>query len=208
MGEVRGRLAIGVIPTVAAIDVPATLRRFHDKHPVVRIKLRVGASDALTQQIAAGELDVAFLGLPDRLEPAGVRSKVLNRDRHVAVVPASHPLADRPEVTLAELADSAFADFPHGSPGRAQSDQAFAASEVRRDVAFEVTSAELMIGLIRQGLAVGMLPSAYVDTAPDLALLPVVDGPRRIEYLAWSDFNPSPATRAFLDVLEVEPAAS
>ncbi|MYS41380.1 LysR family transcriptional regulator, partial [Streptomyces sp. SID5998] len=42
---------------------------------------------------------------------------------------------------------------------------------------------------------------------PELALVPVADGPRRIEYLAWSRFNPSPATRALLDVLGVREEA-
>ncbi|WP_399477330.1 hypothetical protein [Streptomyces sp. TRM68367] len=42
---------------------------------------------------------------------------------------------------------------------------------------------------------------------PELALVQVTDGPRRTEYLAWSRFNPSPATRAVLDVLGVRPRA-
>ena len=64
-----------------------------------------------------------------------------------------------------------------------------------------------MTRLVARGLGVALLPSAFIRPraagAPELALVPVVDGPRRIEYLAWSRFNPSPATRAMLDVLGV-----
>ena len=44
--------------------------------------------------------------------PAGVRSRVLSRDRHVALVGADHPLAGRRSIDLARLADETFVDFP------------------------------------------------------------------------------------------------
>src|SRR5690606_32613841 len=36
VGQVRGRLAIGMIPTVAALNVPEVLRRFREKYPAVQ----------------------------------------------------------------------------------------------------------------------------------------------------------------------------
>ncbi|SDJ29947.1 hypothetical protein SAMN05444695_12227 [Rhodococcus triatomae] len=53
-----------------------------------------------------------------------------------------------------------------------------------------------LIGIVEQNLAVALLPSAFVPARTALVSIPVSDGPTRIEYLAWSDFNPSPA--AFL----------
>lgn len=91
--------------------------------------------------------------------------------------------------------------FPEGTPGRLPSDLAFQAAGVRREVAFEAMSTDLILGLVRQNLVVALLsPDVIPDTA-ELRAIPVSDGPTRIEYLAWSDFNPSPATRAFLDGL-------
>ena len=39
-GEIRGRLAIGAISTVAAVDLPVVLKEFHLRHREVRISLR------------------------------------------------------------------------------------------------------------------------------------------------------------------------
>src|SRR3954453_21975570 len=36
-GEIRGRLAVGMIPTTAVVDVPTVMRAFHQQHPEVRI---------------------------------------------------------------------------------------------------------------------------------------------------------------------------
>ncbi|MFI2643828.1 LysR family transcriptional regulator [Streptomyces sp. NPDC018610] len=206
-GVVRGRLAVGVIVTTAAVDVPELLQRYRARHPDVRVVLRSGRSDELAAAIREGDLDIAFLGLPQDQPPSGVETLVLDHDEHVLVVPAGHRLAGAARVTLRQIAGETFVDFAGGTPARAQSDQAFAAAGLTRDVAYEAAIIELMTGLISRGLGVGLLPSAFVrplaSHSPGLALVPVVDGPRRIEYLAWSRFNPSPATRALLDVLGV-----
>ncbi|MFD7260392.1 LysR family transcriptional regulator [Streptomyces sp. NPDC059874] len=198
VGDVRGRLAIGTIPTVVAVDIAEVLQRFRERHPQVRVGLHVGASDVMTAEVAAGDLDVAFLGLPAGHEPQGVEALELAREPLVAVVSPTHELADHDQVTLHQLAESPFVDFPAGSPGRVQSDQAFEAAELERDVAYEMMSVELMTRIVGRGLAVALLPAAIGRAAPTVRALPLTDGPSRVEYLAWSRFNPTPATRAFL----------
>ncbi|WAZ21586.1 LysR family transcriptional regulator [Streptomyces cinnabarinus] len=209
-GVVRGRLAVGVIVTAAAVDVPELLQRYRARHPEVRVVLRSGRSDDLVTAIRAGELDIAFLGLPEDQRPAEVETLVLDHDEHVLVVPAGHRLAGADRVALADLTGETFVDFMPGTPARAQSDQAFGTAGLVRDVAYEVGVVELITRLTARGLGVALLPSAFVRPLaardPELALVPVTDGPRRIEVLAWSRFNPSPATRALLEVLGV-PAA-
>ncbi|MGC5614989.1 LysR family transcriptional regulator [Georgenia sp. Z1491] len=201
-GEVRGTLRIGLIPTVTALDVPALVGRLRDEHPAVRVTMRGGGSDELVAAIRSGELDLAVLGLSDTRSPVGVASRELAREPLVAVLPAGHRLARRRRLGLAELADETFADFGAGTPGRAQSDIAFAAAGVAREVAFESIGPELLLGLVAEGLAVTLLPAAVVPDDARTVVVPVVDGPVRVEHLAWSDFNPGPATLAFLDLLD------
>lgn len=204
VGEVRGRLAIGVIPTVAAVDLPATLRRFRDRFPLVRVELRMGPSETLTEQIRQGGLDVAFLGLAATAKPAGVRAHELARDQLVAVLAQGHPLASNSGVDLRRLATEVFVDFPAGTAGRLQSDHAFSAAGLDRDVAFEVSAVDLMVRLVQQGLGVAMLPSAFIPQLTGVATVPVTDAPARIEYLAWSRFSLTPAATAFLTTLDID----
>jgi len=201
IGEIRGRLNVGVIPTVAAVDVPAALSELRRRHPHVRVGLRTGVSDELVADVIAGELDVAFVGLPSTRKPVGVQSLELAQERLVAVLPPDHPLASRKRLRLADLAEESTVDFPYGSAGRAQTDQAFAQAGLSRDVAYEVGDVALMAGLIRCGLAIGFLPSPYVQIASDLDRLVAVnitDAPHRTEYVVWASPGPTPATAAFL----------
>lgn len=202
-GELRGRLSVGVIPTVAAVDVPSELKEFHLLHPAVRISLAMGSSVDLVARVVQGRTDVAFIGLPTEAAVPGVEQRVLARDRHVAVVAADHPLASASRVSLARLAKEVFVEFPSGGQGRAQTDQAFAEAGLARDVAFEVSDADLMARLIRQGLGVGLLPSTFAPQLRDLVTIPVTKAPTRVECLAWSRGGPSAPATAFLDQLDI-----
>lgn len=207
VGEVRGRLTVGLIATVAAVDVPGALREFRGRYPHVRINLRVGASDDLAAQVREGSVDLAFLGLPTSAQPQGVAAHELARDRLVAVVAPDHPLAAEPEVDLRRLSSEVFVDLPAGTAGRLQSDQAFAAAGLARDVAFEVTTVDsLMARLVAQGLAVALLPAAYAPQLTGLATVEITDAPYRVEHVVWSRDGRTPAATAFLAVLGVTPA--
>ncbi|MCF6466921.1 LysR family transcriptional regulator [Nonomuraea sp. MG754425] len=201
-GEIRGRLAVGAIPTVTAVDLPVVLRDYRRRHPRVRITLTSAGSGQLIEQVRQGGVDVAFLGLPPRVEPKGVRSRRLGGGELVAVVALDHHLTES-EVDLRALADEPFIDFRAGAAGRAQSDEAFASAGVRREVPFEVSSADFMVDLVRQGLGVGMLPAAYAPRFADLRLIRLRDAPTRVEHLIW-DNRPSPAATAFLELIRAE----
>ena len=203
VGVVRGRLAVGLIPTVAAVDIPAALRDFRRDYPDVRISMRVGASEKLADQVKEGLLDVAFLGLPTNIQPRGVEARELARDRLVAVVPPDHPLAGEPSVTLKRLASEPFADLPPRTAGRLQSDQAFEAAGLVRDVAFEVSTAELMARLVSERLAVALFASTYAPQLPGVATVEIKDAPGRVEYVVWSATGRSPAAAAFLTLLGI-----
>ncbi|RAY12985.1 LysR family transcriptional regulator [Actinomadura craniellae] len=202
-GELRGRLAIGAIPTVTAVDLPNALKSFHVRHPQVRITLRVGSSDELAEQVRQGALDIAFLGLPPSVQPKGVQGRALARGELVAVVAPGHPLADMAGVDLHRLAKEVFVDFPAGTAARAQSDEAFAAAGVSREVAFEITNADLMARLVRLGLGIAMMPAAFAPELRDVQAVELSDPPTRVEHLIWSRLRPSPAAAAFLGVLDI-----
>ncbi|KNY07151.1 LysR substrate-binding domain-containing protein [Microbacterium sp. GCS4] len=205
-GEVVGALRLGVIPTVTAVDVPATLRAYREAHPRSRVELRVGNSDALIGAIRAGDLDVALLGLREGSVPEGVGSRILVTERLVAVLPAGHLRAASVAVSLADLAAETFADFPAGTSGRAQSDTAFASAGLERDVAFEVDEVDLMLDLVAAGLAVTLLaPGVVRRSREQVVAVEVQDGPARSEHVAWEESAPRSAARAFLEVLEGRP---
>jgi DNA-binding transcriptional LysR family regulator len=200
-GEIRGPLSVGLIPTVVAVDVVQALRGFRDAHPGVQIRLVSGNSDAFIRQVADGELDLAFLGLPEGRPITGVSSRLLARDRHRAVVGPDHALAHRRRLRLADLAGETFVDFPAGTPGRQQVDLAFAAAGLTREVAFEVADMLAMGRILRAGLGVALLAAGFATQLPGLVTIPVTHAPTRSEHVIWSRLGPAPAAAALLEQL-------
>ncbi|MGY5081940.1 LysR family transcriptional regulator [Streptomyces nigrescens] len=204
-GEVRGRLAVGAISTVAAVDLARELGAFRTRCPQVRISLQTAMSDQLLEQVRQGVLDVAFVGLVPAARTVGVREKELARGELVAVVPPGHPLAVREWTTLSRMARETFVDFTAGSAARRQREDAFRAAGLTSEVAYEVTTVEFLAKLVRAGLGVGMVPEAIASELAGLDIVRVRPAPERTERVVWSGLGPSPAAVAFLSGLGVDP---
>ncbi|MFI0481954.1 LysR family transcriptional regulator [Actinomadura sp. 9N215] len=197
-GEIRGRLAVGMIPTAAAVDVPAVLRSFHQEHPQVRVSLLTGGSDVLADQVRGGALDVAFLGLAEDVELPHLNSRPLARDPLAALLAPGHRLAGRRRIRLEAIAAEEFVDFPAGTTGRVQADHAFLTAGLERTVAFEITDPQIMARLVAEGLGVALLASTYAVRLPGVTVVPVVNTSYRVEHLIWSRLGPTPAADAFI----------
>jgi DNA-binding transcriptional LysR family regulator len=197
-GEIRGRLAVGMIPTAAAVDVPAVLRAFHQEHPQVQISLLTAGSDVLADQVRDGALDVAFLGLAEGVDIPHLKSRPLARDPLAALMAPEHRLSARKRIRLETIATEDFVDFPAGTTGRVQTDRAFLAAGLQRKVAFEITDPHVMARLVAEGLGVALLASTYAKRLPGVTVVPVVNTAHRIEHLIWNRMGPTPAADAFI----------
>ncbi|MGW5731761.1 MULTISPECIES: LysR family transcriptional regulator [Streptomyces] len=211
-GEIRGRLAIGAISTVTAVDVPGLMRAYHASYPQVTMRLVDGMSEVLVRGVRDGALDLAFLGVPPsfRTDDPALDSRTLVVDRHVAVVAPGHRLAKEASgepLPLERFADEVFVDFPAGIAARAQTDEAFQAAGLRRDVAFEAKGLDFFADLVRGGLGIALLPSRLVPRLPRLTVVPVKGGPVREERLVWRRTRNSPAAAAFLESVPDGPAS-
>jgi DNA-binding transcriptional LysR family regulator len=197
-GEIRGRLAVGMIPTVAAVDVPAALRAFHQEYPEVRIGLLTGGSDVLADQVRDGTLDVAFLGLAEGVDIPDLDSRQLARDPLAALVAPHHRVSGRTRIRLKTISDEEFVDFPAGTTGRVQADRAFEAAGLTRKVAFEITDPHVMARLVTEGLCVALLASTFAAQLPGVTVVPVMNPSYRLEHMVWSRWGPTPAAKVFV----------
>lgn len=100
-----GRLRLGFTGTAALNPiVAAAIRAFRRDYPDVELTLEEANSVALATGLVDGRLDVAILR-PSAGDPPEIRKHMLERERLVAALPASHPAAaSGPAVDLVTLA--------------------------------------------------------------------------------------------------------
>src|SRR5437868_1444347 len=102
-GAKRGRLRIGSASAgVTAELLPRILKEVRKRHTQSDIAVNSGTSEALVQQIMAGELDIAFVSLP--VEARGIHTEKLNEDYLVAIASPRHRLARQKTVSAYALA--------------------------------------------------------------------------------------------------------
>ncbi|GAA4679627.1 LysR substrate-binding domain-containing protein [Pseudonocardia yuanmonensis] len=192
-GLVRGRVAVGMAPSLAATDLPELLADFREAHPAVEISLREGTSDELLGQLVAGEVDLVWAGMAGE-PPPGVATRTITDQALVAVG------VDAVEVGLGDLPGRPLMCMSPGTGPRGAFDAACAAAGLRPTIAFEAGDPLLLARLAARGLGVAVLPASAVRAAgldaPAARLLPEVRS--RIE-LAWRADGPNgPAARALI----------
>jgi DNA-binding transcriptional LysR family regulator len=203
---VRGTLNVGGIPTFSLLDQPALLQRFRTRHPGVEIRYIRNASTALIEDVREARLDAAFISLPNR-PPAGLTVREIASSPAVFVCRNDHPLADRTQVGLEELAGECFVGMPPGSIGYQAIDRVFAASGTERQVPFEVNDVAAMLDFIEHGIGVTLMVKELAANRPQLCTIPLAESGMvwRLGVIAPPDEQITPAARALLDLLEQSP---
>ena len=201
-GNISGVLRIGVIPTLTAVNLPSLLAQFKREYPLVTVELVAGSSDLFVADLKTGKLDIAFLGLLQGQEPEKVWFRQLRQSQLSAVLPTDHRLSETGPLMLTDLSKESFVDFPAGSPGRYQSDVAFSRVGLNRQVDYEVNELGLLLGLVRERLAVALLCPEIVENVPGVRCIEVVDAPTRVEFIASNRAGHRFVAEAFLEFVE------
>ena len=177
-GGVRGTVLVGTMQAqgMRAVDIPGVLADFRREHPEVEVRIShaAGGSSEMAAHVRDGRLDLAFVSLPS-LESPGVKLTQLAREPIALLAPTAHPLTKHKAVKLAPLATEPAVDFPEGWGIRMANDRAFAAAGLTRAITYEVNDTASLIGLVRHGLAISLLPASLVDDTDGLALVPIRD---------------------------------
>lgn len=96
-----GTVSVAAIPTIAPYFLPGVLRRFREQCPSARIEVHEETTETLVRRCQHGEIDLGILALP-----VAVRHLELDPlfdEELLVVMPAGHPLADRPSLPLIDV---------------------------------------------------------------------------------------------------------
>jgi DNA-binding transcriptional LysR family regulator len=205
-GVITGRLRLGIVGSTgqAAPVVERTLAAFHRRHPAVEIAIRDTGSRHMAEQVRAGELDIAFVGLFADQLPAHLTHRILTDEPLVAALPRGHPFADAPADLAGLAAESAFVEMRVESGLRYQVDAAFDRAGVSRRIAFELSTSDAVVRFVALGFGLALVPRSAAAARPDdLAMVELADPAARhpINLVHRSPEPTAPSARAFLALL-------
>ena len=198
----RGRVAIAVLPSLAAGWLPPLLARFHRDHPGIELDVADALSDECTSRVRLGRADFALAAT--KVEAAELRTERFCTDRFHLVCRKDHALArNRGPVTLNDLLPHPIVQLARSSSVRQYIESTIYPRQLRTVLELEQLSS--VAGMVRAGLGVTIVPSLtlFHFEHPDLVSRPVrAQGLTREVFLVRrSDRGLSLAAQALCDLL-------
>lgn len=198
----HGTISFAFLKSLGASFVPQLLGDFLGQYPRVQFELFQNATNAMLDQLEAGDIDFCLSTITET-RPA-VEWQHLWTDRLYAFVPAAHALAGRETVSPRELAAHRLIALKPGYGTRAIMDQLFARAGSAPQLMFEGEEIVTLVGFVRAGLGVAVLPPLQGVDLEGVVRLPI-DDPACIRTigLAWNaDGYLSPVAKRFKAFLQ------
>jgi len=198
-----GTLSIGFISLPAYSFLPATLRRFTEEHPRVKLSLQEGTTDQLVNDIESGRVDIGLVfQMPDL--PAALASRPVHQEPLVVALPEAHALAAGASVNLGKLAHERFLGFErHNGPLMFD---AIVATCMRHGFSPQIFPARQMhtiVSLVSGGIGVALVPASVRALHREgVAYRPMRGEKTLVETVAvWRRSDDSPLVRALMGLL-------
>lgn len=162
----QGTIKIGFPTSLASFLLPTVISAFKKEHPNVSFHLRQGSYRYLINAVKNRELNLVFLG-PVPKKDEIIDTKILFTEKISALLPATHPLATKKEIQLADLRNEPFVLFPDGFILNKVVVDACKSVGYTPIVSSEGEDMDALKGLVAAGMGVTLLPeSAFYDSAP------------------------------------------
>ncbi len=209
LAGIGGRVALGSVLTPSVSLVPRAVRLVKASAPQVQIMVTVDTSQALVEQLAAGELDIVIGRIVDPGAAAELNFEPLADETHKLIVRAGHPWLARRDLTLDDIAGAAWILPPAGRL-REQLMELFVSRGLGQPAdTVETMSLSLVPQLLADSDRIIALPAelvqAYLD-AGKLAVLPFDIGVRAGIYgiVTRKRHLLSPSAEAMFEALRAE----
>jgi DNA-binding transcriptional LysR family regulator len=200
-----GVLRLAVVST-AKYFIPRVLGPFCARYPGIDVRLEVANRDQVVQRIADNLDDLYVMTRPP--EGLDLETRPFLDNPLVPIAAASHPLARRRKLALADLEGERFIMREPGSGTRIAVEEFLAAHGARLNVRMELGSNEAIKQAVAGGLGFSILSRHTLHRDPaqedDVVILPVAGFPlhTRWQLVHLRQKRLSRAAQAFLALLE------
>ncbi|MCF8110740.1 MAG: LysR family transcriptional regulator [Desulfobacteraceae bacterium] len=208
LGTVEGEIALGGSTIPGGYILPRLIGEFKKTYPGVRIRVYVGDTEQIVNDIIALKLDFGIVGA--ETDKSRIAQKAVIKDAMKLVVRSDHKWGSRDTVFPEELAKEPFIIREQGSGTLKSFEKRLKSAGFNPEsltVTAELGSTASVIQGIKSGIGVSVIsPVAVSDElrAGSLKALDIkgVDLTRHFYLTFHTDRTPSPACRAFMDYLE------
>lgn len=206
-GGVTGHVRVAAFPSASSALVPQILADMRARHPRIDVSFVEEEPPAALAMLADGLVDLAITfsygedpGDPHRASVRSLGDRALFTEPVYAVLPIAHPASTDPATDLNALADD---DWIAGCPRcRGHLLEVCRTAGFAPRIRHETDNVAAVLGMVRAGLGVGLLPALAVNgigVPADVVLRPTLPAsPRTVHAVTARDAERVPSVSAAL----------
>lgn len=159
LGE-TGRVVLQFTAMAALSDLPAALARFRAARPEVQVVVEQRGTLDQIEALRAGRCDLAFTVMPG--EVGQLSTLALTLEPLVAVLPATHPLADAETLAFSQIAREPMLVLPRRTePALNEAYRRLCLDAgVEPNVAMEVDQIDAVLAFVAAGIGISLTPAS------------------------------------------------
>ena len=194
-----GKIRIGTFSSVATHWLPHMIKRFKEDYPLIEFELLLGDYKEIELWIEEGRVDFGFLS--GKIS-ANIEKVFIEKDRLLAVIPSSHPLAQADVFPIQAIGESPFMLLEKGESEVISN--IFVEHGISPMVHFKTWDDYAIMSMVENELGISILPELILMRIPYNVVVKELEVPayRSIYIGMKEDKSLSIATKQFLSYLQ------
>ena len=196
------RLEIAAGCTTAVSVLPALLRQVLERHPEIRVNVRVASGRQRLCWLRSYQVDIVLAAVD--VVPSDLEFRPILSSEIVLITPEDHPLAGRDSIDLAEAAACPAVSFPSDSYVGRVGDVIMRQRGHLFDTVLEVDEWTMVKRYVEAGVGIAAVPAVCLGDRDRVWRIPAGRWfpPRRYGILTRRDGNLSLAARRFMRLVD------
>lgn len=170
-----GTLRLAVSPSLGQTLIPMAVAKFRERFPDVKVHLQTLVAPHLAQALLTQQAEVGVATI-FKLEHPNLEVRPIYEDRLVAVLPTTHPLADRKELHVHDLVGLTLIGYGLDTPFGQLIEQMFQGEGTMPRLSIEVRLTHIACAMVQAGAGVAIVDELAVIGRiwPDVVVRPIL----------------------------------
>jgi DNA-binding transcriptional LysR family regulator len=175
----QGEINLSSVFTVSSSYLPQRLNRFKAEYPDMDIYLTQTSTQEILHDIITGDIDVGFCGEFNFIDyKDDINREFIYDDEIVLIVPMSHPLASKKNVSFQDIKDEVFIGY-NESAGMSHSIrialERVAGKEFKLNTLYAMNEESGVIGMVRANHGIAFVSTRNALNYDDIKIIDVTD---------------------------------
>ena len=176
---ISGTIHISTVYSIGLHGLPPYLKNFLKNYPKVNIRIEYRRATMVYEDVLSNSMDLGLVAYPQKHKQLEILP--YDVDKLVLIASPDHPLAQKNEIDIVELANQKFVGFESDIPTRKATDALFKKANIEVEPVMEFDNVETVKRATEINAGLAIVPQTTVEREESQGLLKVIEF-KDIEY--------------------------